>query len=101
MAFKVCGVNCKRELRSTGTLFKSISYVRCSVKLNKLNIRPYMSFTFFKKSLGREEGLEKDIFDFYLSYNGLVDMKIRTILTISHCRTSDSQATVKASGFFV
>lgn len=64
MAFKVCGVNCKRELRSTGTLFKSISYVRCSsVKLNKLNIRPYMSFTFLKES-GKGGGSGKGHFRF-------------------------------------
>ena len=38
------------------------------------------------------------IVDFYLVYDVSVDMKICPLLTRSHCRVSDTQATVKARG---
>ena len=39
--------------------------------------------------------------DFYLFYNGSVDMQIRVLLTRSQCRVSDTQVTVKACGHIV
>ena len=36
--------------------------------------------------------------DFYLFYNGAVDMQICTLLTRNQCKVSDTQVTVKACG---
>ena len=38
------------------------------------------------------------IVEFYLLYDGAVDMQIRSLLTRSQCRVADTQVTVKACG---
>ena len=45
--------------------------------------------------------LSYTIVDFYLFYNGVVDMKIWALLTRSQCKVSDTQVTVKACGLLV
>ena len=38
------------------------------------------------------------IVDFYIFYNGASDIQIKAALTISQCKVSDTQVTVKAYG---
>ena len=40
--------------------------------------------------------VSSSIVDFHLFYDGLVVMQLRTLLTRSQCRVSDTQITVKA-----